>query len=167
MIEFVYKLFLGILVATTIGMGISTFYTGPTMPEYPSVPSQYANTEMPPAEQEKYDQDTRQYDARYERYADQNNDYQRNVAIIAIALSIIVLVVSLISLAKIDVLADGLLLGGVFTLLYGIFASFNSGDQKFIFVATLFGLVVALTLGYVKFVKPEQAAKAKRPKRKK
>lgn len=165
MIKFVYKLFLGILLATTIGMGIATFYDGPDTPEYPNQSSMHDSSKMTPAQQKDYNRQMQQYDQQYQRYEDLNKDYQRNVSLIAITLSVIVLIISLVALAKIDILADGLLLGGIFTLLYAIVMSFGSEDQKFIFVATLIGLVVALTLGYVKFVKPEQKAPPRKRKK--
>ena len=167
MIKFVYKLFLGVLLATTIGMGIATFYTSPKAPAYPDDLATYSSSEPTPAQQKKYDRQMQKYNRDYERFEDLNKDYQRNVSIIAIALSIVILIVSLVTLAKIDILADGMLLGGILTLLYAIIASFWTEDQKFIFVATLIGLIVALALGYIKFVKPEQKQKPSRSKRKK
>ena len=171
MITFVYKLFLGVLLATTIGMGISTFYPGPKAPEYPVDSAMQADENLTSAQQKQLDkklqESEQKYQQKYEKYEKLNRDYQRNVAIIAITFSIIILVISLVASAKLDILADGLLLGGILTLLYAITASFWTEDQKFIFISTLVGFIVALTLGYVKFVKPDQKQIPARTKRKK
>jgi hypothetical protein len=49
--------------------------------------------------------------------------------------------------------ADGLLLGGVFTLAYAVGRGFMA-DDKFRFVAVSVSLVIALVTGYLKFVRP-------------
>jgi len=160
-IKFVYKLFLGVLLAATIGMGIATFYPAPEMPKHPSDKYPHSSSEpsltgVPSPEQiEKQ----REYDEDYEQYNKQRERHDRNTAVIAVAVSLGLLLVSLTALTKIEIMADGVLLGGIFSLLYGIVRSFGSGDQKFIFVATLIGLIAALVLGYFKFVKSEELTK--------
>lgn len=159
MIKFIYKLFIGVLLATTIGMGIETFYQKPVMPEYPvekypynySGPVEEKSTLSPQSikEQQTYDREIREY-------TKEREIYDRNTAVIAVSLSLVILVLSLTVLAKLDVIADGLLLGGIFTLLYGIIRSFGSGEQGFIFVTTLVGLVTAVILGYIHFILPEK-----------
>lgn len=53
-------------------------------------------------------------------------------------------------------IADGVLLGGVLTLLYSIVRGFGSQDTMFRFVVVSIGLVIALLLGYIKFIKPNK-----------
>lgn len=159
MIQFIYKLFIGVLLATTIGMGIATFYPAPVMPEHPaekypySQPTKEHSTAAPAPEQIRKQEE---YDRKYRDYTQRQEHYSRNVALIAMGLSLAVLIVSLTVLTKADLIADGLILGGIFTLLYGIIGSFGSGEQKLIFLITLVSLLVVLVLGYIKFVKPEK-----------
>lgn len=97
---------------------------------------------------------------RFEReqwaYEVRSDRYNRNVALIAVSLAIVILVVSLVWLRHIFVLADGLLLGGIFTLLYGMARSFQSGETKFMFIVVTLGFIVALTLAYLKYIRPAQ-----------
>ena len=160
MIKFIYKLFIGVLLATTIGMGIATFYPDPKAPEYPTEKYPYSQAEKTPSPADIQEQQA--YDSKYKAFEVKRQQHSRNTALVAIALSLVILAISMTVLAKIDIFADGLLLGGIFTLLYGIIRSFGSGDQKFIFAATLIGLVAALVLGYLNFVKPKAPAEESR-----
>jgi len=68
------------------------------------------------------------------------------------------LVLSLTVLHKIEILTDGFLLGGLLTLLYAIVRGFGSDDNKFRFLMVTVGLIVALILGYIKFIRPKAAS---------
>jgi len=158
-IEIIYTIFLGIIIAVFVGLGISAFYNEPKYPEMPStlkvysVPVESPNDSTISADlvdkQEKYDKQV-------EDYQKNINDYNRNVSIIALIASIIALSVSLLLAQKLLVIADGVLLGGVFTLLYSVVRVFGSGDDKVRFLVVTVGLCVALTLGYIKFIRHEK-----------
>lgn len=155
MVKFVYSVFIGILLATCIGVGISAFYTAPKPPEYPITLSRPDTAEdLTPQDKEEH----RIYQEKMKEYDRQIAPYSRNVALIAVGLSIAVLVISLTMLSSIQMIADGLLLGSVFALIYGIIRSFGSGEQKFMFAIVTFGLIVAIFLGYIKFIKPASKA---------
>jgi hypothetical protein len=53
-------------------------------------------------------------------------------------------------------IADGILLGGVFTTIYGIIRGLMSEDTKFRFIIVTVGLIIALVLGYIKFIKNKE-----------
>lgn len=157
MLKFLYTLFIGLLLATCISVGISAFYEAPKAPEYPAETSVYDKpTEPTPADLEKQ----RQFERESKAYQEKEAVYNRNVSLIAVALALITLAVSLVLLKGVDIIGDGVMLGGVLTLLYGIVRSFGSDEQKFMFAVSLVGLIVALTLGYLKFSKPKVAATA-------
>ncbi|HSH17812.1 MAG TPA: hypothetical protein VK978_00360 [Candidatus Saccharimonadales bacterium] len=147
MIQVIYKLFLGILLATTAGMGIATFYSASEAPEYPAESITYN-------EEGRLSEAEHQYQQAATAHAEKQQTYDRNTAIIAILLSLVILTLSLTVLSKVDVIADGLIFGGILTLLYGIGRSFGSEEPRFIFIATLVGLATALVLGYLKFIRP-------------
>lgn len=79
--------------------------------------------------------------------------YNRNVSLIALVFSLVTLVIALGFAQKLTVIADGLLLGGVFTLLYSIGRGLASEDPQFRFIVTTVGLIIALVLGYLKFIR--------------
>ena len=63
----------------------------------------------------------------------------------------VVLAISLLLAEHLGVIADGLLLGGIFTLLYGVGRGMDTDSNKYRFLVATIGLAVTLVLGYVKF----------------
>ena len=94
-----------------------------------------------------------QYDREVKVFREKTKLYNRNVALIAIAASITTLLISLTLFKKILLIADGLLLGGVMTLVYSIIRGIASGDDKFRFIIVAISFVISLILGYIKLVK--------------
>jgi hypothetical protein len=54
-------------------------------------------------------------------------------------------------------IADGILLGGVFTTMYSIIRGLMSEDSQFRFLIVVIGLGIALALGYIKFIRPRES----------
>lgn len=149
-LRLVYTFFLGLLLAIFVGFGINTFYPGPEMPKYPSELNTYTNKEMT-REQEVVQ---RAYDKKMDTWNEEMKPYSRNVSIIAMAAALILLAISFIFEKKIRVIADGVMLGGLFTLLYAIIRGTMSADSKYVFAMVSLGLIIVLYLGYHRFVKP-------------
>ena len=156
--QLVYMLFLGIIIAVFFGLGIDTFYPGPKMPEYPTIletqdykTTPTTQTSEQNAAEVKYNKDLRQYDKEIKPYS-------RDVSIIAMVLAIAALVLSLTVLIRWEVIANGVLLGGVFTLGYSIIMGVQADDPKFRFAIISVGVVIAVVLGYVKFILPKKTA---------
>lgn len=160
-LKLVYAFFLGILLAIFIGVGIETFYPSPVYPEYPVELNTYGK-EMTDAQQ----QEQQAYDAATREYQDKLGPYSRNVSIIALVSSVVLLAVSLFMEKRlIKVVADGVMLGGLFMLLYSLIRGFEAQDSKYVFVVATVGVVVAIYLGYHRFVEPhEKKSVAKKTK---
>jgi enoyl-CoA hydratase/carnithine racemase len=62
---------------------------------------------------------------------------------------------------KIKILAEGIMLGGLFTLIYSIGRSFASEDAKYSFLVVSIGLVIVIYLGYHRFVRAPKPKTAK------
>ncbi len=152
MVKVLYKLFLGIMVALFIGFGISVFYPSPTAPDYPLELQNIKSDGMTPA-QEKINTD---YNNQQKTYQTDFTRYSRNVSATAIGFSVILLILASTVLLHVEIIGDGILLGGIFTLLYGIIRAFMSDSSKFQFGAVTVGLIVALILGYWKFLHLEE-----------
>lgn len=154
LIRYVYIVFIGVLLALFVGVGIAAFYPSPKNPEsqiYPTKSFYEPNlTSTESAELRRQDIEQQKV---WQKFNDETQEYNKNVSIIAVAAAILILIVSLTLVSKILILADGLLLGGVLTLLYSIGRGFGSNDEKFRFVVVTIGLIVALFLGYLKFIK--------------
>jgi hypothetical protein len=161
MLKFIYTIFIGVLFATLVGVGIAAFYPQPQAPEYnygttrPVVP----DSELTQEEQKKYEEQQAKYEAEYKVFQEKEKEYNRNVSIISLVIAIIALVVSLTLFKALFLIADGLLLGGVLTLLYSIVRGFAVDDNMFRFIVVAIGFIVAVTLGYIKFVPQEKLKK--------
>jgi hypothetical protein len=66
--------------------------------------------------------------------------------------------ISLVRSEQLRVLSNGLLLGGVFTMLYGVGWSLASGESWTRLIVIFFATGVTIALGYVKFVRQKGAA---------
>lgn len=150
LLKLIYTLFLALIIALFVGLGIDAFYPGPKSPEYPVELQSFKETcEATPEQktaQAKYDQEQKDY-------IKKSKPYNRNVSIISITSAILILIISLVLLSKIKMIADGILLGGVFTTVYGIIRGLMSEDTKFRFLIVTIGLIIALILGYIKFIR--------------
>lgn len=156
MLKVLYTVFLAILLAFFIGLGIEAFYPSPKPPEYPAA-LQYAGKAPSEfnAEQMKLQKG---YDDAQKDFTSKNSIVSRNTSVIATVFSVIILIFSLTLLLKISIMSDGFLLGGLLTLLYGIIRGFGSDNNKFRFLMVSVGLLVALVLGYIKFIRPKEGS---------
>jgi hypothetical protein len=162
MLKFIYAVFIGVLFATLVGVGIAAFYPSPKAPEYPA-PTRYDYPERPQteAERKKFEQQEAQHQKEYKVFQAKEQEYNRNVSIIALVAAVIALVVSLTLFRAIYIIADGLLFGGLLTLLYSIIRGFAVEDNIFRFIVVAIGFVIAITLGYIKFAPQEKEKKKK------
>lgn len=158
MLKVIYVLFLGLILTIAVGVGIAAFYPEPEAPSYPNTTGQSSAEQQ--AAQQKYDE-------QLSEHSESMSQYNRNVSLIVLGFALVFLILGLTLQAKADVLADGLLLGGLLTLLYSVIRGFNTDDTKYTFVLVTVGLGVALVLGYLKFVRPQTGPKQSKNKRKK
>ena len=153
MIKPLYTLFLSLLIVLFVGLGISAFYPGPKTPQYPieldAVKPDCEETIEQTTAREEFNQAQR-------KFMEESQPYNRNVSIISLVASIIILVLSLTLLTKIRMIADGMLLGGVFVTLYSIIRGLMSENSQFRFLIVTIGLIIAFVLGYIKFIRPKK-----------
>jgi hypothetical protein len=147
-----YIIAIGVLVAAFIGFGVETFYSTPSAPDYPSI-----NYSSEGRLSEEDNQKQKDFDKEQKIYQEQLSQHNQIASIILIVLAVFLLAVSILWLGKIEIIGDGLTLGGVLTLFYGIFRAILTQEEVFRFVAVGVGLFVILALTYWKFLKPAQA----------
>lgn len=158
LIKYVYIVFLGIILATFVGVGIAAFYKEPVYPETPASlkyarPYPEGNLSTPSAE---FIREQKAFDKESKKFQDDLAFYNRNVSMVSLGFSILMLILSLVFFKKIPVIADGLLLGGVLTLAYSVVRAFNTHDDIYRFLAVGAGLIISMVLGYIKFVAPQK-----------
>lgn len=152
-----YIVAIGILVAAFIGFGIETFYSTPDAPEYP-IGGEYKESGEPTAETRKKQDEFEKQQKDYEPVI---SKYNQNVAVIAIVLAVILLAGSIIGLSKLEIIGDGLTLGGVFTLFYGIIRAVASQEAVFRFIVVGIALLIVVSLTYWRFLRGSTLFKAK------
>lgn len=166
LVRYVYIVFVGILLAAFVGVGIAAFYHGPKYPDTPMelrFPQPGISTDATVSA--KQQQAQIEFDQKSQEFQKQNADYSRNVSIMALVAAVMMLVLSLTLLKQIPTIADGVLLGGVLTLGYSVVRGFGSNDDTVRFLVVAASLIVALVLGYIKFVRANPAIQgAKRKK---
>jgi hypothetical protein len=162
-LKLVYTFFLGLLLAIFVGVGINTFYESPQYPEYPNDFTAFRDdgpTKEQSAQEAEFDKQLRQHD-------ESAKPYNRNVSIITLVSAVALMAISLAFEKRIKQIADGIMLGGLFTLLYSLGRGFASEDSKYIFVAVTVSLAAVLYLGYHRFVRPDgKGSKPKKPSKK-
>jgi hypothetical protein len=102
-----------------------------------------------------------------ERYALQDasreaqRPWGRTTSIILMVTATLAMAVSLIRADQLPVISNGLLLGGVFTMLYGVGWIIATDVSKARFVVMAIALVITLALGYLRFVRSGKTAAEK------
>lgn len=152
-LNLIYTVFLGLIIAFFIGFGINTFYEPPTQPE---TAPYTVEDKAPTAEQQQAQNQA------WEEYQDKEQHYSRNVSMVALASAVILLVASFALEKRTHVIANGIMLGGLFTLLYSIIRGMISTDSKYTFIAITIGLAVVLYLGYRRFAHPGALAQTRK-----
>lgn len=152
--KIVYTFFLGALLALFVGMGIQTFYPGPDRPDYPVALQTGPRPDGPTAEDQEVE---RQFFQQLEQWREEQQDYNRDVGVMALVGAVLLLVLSLVLEKRNRVLTNGVMLGGLFTLFYAIGRSFASTETTMTFIAVGVGLVVVLVLGHRRFFQDRPA----------
>lgn len=79
--------------------------------------------------------------------------YNRNVSMLALGFAVTLLIISLLAQKHIKLIADGVMLGGLFTLLYSIGRGFASENNTYVFIVVSISLVLTLYLGFHRFLR--------------
>lgn len=157
LLKYVYTAFIGLLMALFIGIGIAAFYPSPVSPSADisyTKPAPYEPMSASQAAQLREENIKQQ--SIWREHELRNQQYNKNVAIMTAALAVFILALSLFLAKSLLVIADGLLFGALLTLIYSLIRSFGTSDFKFMFVVVSLGLIIAITLGYLKLIKPSK-----------
>ena len=149
MLKLLYSLAIALLVVAFVGFGISAFYPAP---DFPEPPAELEFVGQNPTDQEK--ELVLEQRQKEEVYQERFSDYNQVVSSIAIGVAVVLLVGSILWLSGLAVIGDGVTLGAVFTLFYGLIRAFMTDSEQFRFVAVAVGLAVVITLVYLRFVRP-------------
>jgi hypothetical protein len=167
-LQTLFAIFLGLMVTAFVGVGVYTFYPPPDkqyreqMVKLDRQQEAIRNSRPDPA----LTDDDR---ARIQKLVDERNKIQdvsrksgeawaSRTSIILVSLATIAMVIALVFVAQLPVISNGLLMGGVFTMLYGVAWVIASGTSTARFIVMTFALAITLALGYLRFVRRRASA---------
>lgn len=157
-LQAIFAMFLGIMIAFLVGVGVTTFHPNPadeTRDQLIALYQQQDATRMADT-----DPAVQQQITALEQVAQaQEQEWAATTGVIVIVCATVLLAAA-VGLATVEsawVFSTGLLLGGIFTMLYGVGVSMMSGQSLTRFFALIVALVVAGGLGYVRFVRVGKA----------
>lgn len=162
-LQVIFSFFLGLMVLAFIGVGVNTFYPSPAE-QYQqrqqdlSQRMERLNVKQPTGsltatEQAQLIRLQDAQNALQKRQDAAMKDWARVTSIIVVLFATVVMGVSLLLSEQLRVLSNGLLLGGIFTMVYGCGWVIFSGNSLARFVVITFALLVTIGLGYLKFVR--------------
>jgi hypothetical protein len=166
----IFSFFLGLMLTAFAGVGVYTFYPPPD--EFNTQIRELNRREemirdSRPADQLTEEDRVQIREVNEERYALQDalreaqRPWGRTTSIILMVTATLAMAVSLIRADQLPVISNGLLLGGVFTMLYGVGWIIATDVSKARFVVMTIALGITLILGYVRFVRIGKTAVGK------
>lgn len=167
-LQTLFAIFLGLMVTAFVGVGVYTFYPPPD--------KQYRDQIIALDRQQEAIRNSRpdvaltaDDRARVQKLVDARNKIQdvsrksseawaSRTSIILVSLATVAMVIALVAVAQLPVISNGLLMGGVFTMLYGVGWVIASGTSTARFIVMTFALAITLALGYLRFVRRRASA---------
>lgn len=133
MLQVIYSFFLGLVVVGFVGVGTNTFYPYPKAPE-----GEFAD---------------------FDRYYALTSTWSVNTSMIRVIIATVILLVSLVGSERYAVIANGLLLGGLFTMIYAVGLSAFSDASLSRFVIIGVALLIAVSIGWMRFTRVRTASR--------
>lgn len=158
----IFSFFLGLMLTAFVGVGVYTFHPPPTQfdEEIRNLGrrEQAVRTARGPNELTSADRDTlqaleRRRDELTDAAAAARKPWGRSTSIILILFATIAMAVSLIRADQLPVISNGLLLGGLFTMVYGVGWIIVTDTSIGRFLVMTIALAITLALGYARFVR--------------
>jgi hypothetical protein len=163
----IFSFFLGLMLTAFVGVGVYTFHPPPEQFDHQirdlSRREQTIRASRPPNELTPQDRDQIQdIDRQREKLVDAATEarkpWGRSTSVILIIFATLAMAVSLVRADQLPVISNGLLLGGLFTMLYGVGWTVVSDTSITRFLVMTAALVITLGLGYVRFVRRAAAS---------
>jgi hypothetical protein len=152
-LKIVFTLFIGVMVALFVGFGIEAFYPAPPYPN--DLEIIYAK-EMTEAQQATAQALQTAYDEAVKLH-------NQITSIVVTAVAVIIMFVSMFLEKRNITLTNGLLLGGLFTLIYGSGVGFSAGSAMITFITVAVGLAAVIVVGVRRFNPARDARQAAKP----
>jgi len=158
----IFSFFLGLMLAAFVGVGVYNFHSPPeqfdsqirdlTRREQTIRDSRPLN-ELEASDRDQIREINRQRNDLTDAAEKARKPWVRSTSIILMVFATLTMAVSLVRAGQLPVISNGLLLGGVFTMLYGVGWIVVSETSITRFLVMTAGLLTTLGLGYLRFVR--------------
>lgn len=169
-LQIIFSFFLGLMVAAFVGVGVYTFYPQPELKYQQKLQELYRQqediqnfkdpTKITPAERTRLRVIQKEIRGLEDKQTKSRETWGRVTSIILITFATAVMSISLIRADQLPVISNGLMLGGVFTMVYGVGWIVATGTSYARFAVMTVALVITLGLGYLRFVRGRKAVAA-------
>lgn len=155
-LKIIYAVFLGLMVAFFVGFGIDAFF-----PE-PIYPTAINDLYMQAGDKAITPELQAQITALENAFQSEQQVNNRIVSIIVTIAAVIFLGLSLVFEKRSLVLANGIMLGGLFALVYGVARGLGAQDSMITFITVGVGLAAVVLIGLRRFSHAREATTAPR-----
>lgn len=169
-LQTIFGFFLGLMVTSFIGVGVYTFYPPPDRPyrdqivqlnrQQQEIRTAKPDNELTAGEREQIQALQREINSAEDHIRLSSEGWGRRTSIILIAFATLAMAVSLLKAVQLPVISNGLLLGGVFTMIYGVGWVIATDSSTLRFFVMTAALAITLGLGYVRFVRQQNRGPA-------
>lgn len=162
-LQTIFAIFLGLMVTAFAGVGLYTFYPSPDQAftervlalnrQELAIRNAVAPDELSADDRRRIQQIQDELARIEDTQRGARERWGRRTSIALIALATLAMVLSLVRGVQLPAISNGLLLGGVFTMVYGVgWIIVTDGSMARFFVVTA-ALAITLALGYLRFVR--------------
>ena len=158
----IFSFFLGLMLTAFVGVGVYTFHPPPEQFDEQirnlgrreqAIREARAPNELTIADRDSLRAIERRRNELTDAALAARKPWGRSTSIILIVFATLAMVVSLIRADQLPVISNGLLLGGLFTMLYGVGWIIATDTSVGRFAVMTIALLITLALGYVRFVR--------------
>lgn len=162
-LQTIFSFFLGLMVTAFVGVGVYTFHPPPHEVVLEEIQELNREEErvrgvrpvenLTEADRDRIQALNEERNRLNDRVEVLRRAWGRSTSIALIAFATLVMAVSLVRSDQLPVISNGLLLGGVFTMVYGVgwIVATDASTARFAVISA--ALVITLGLGYVRFVR--------------
>lgn len=173
-LQLIFSFFLALLLTVLIGAGVWTFYPdplGPNSPKQERLEELFKQQERLNISTGKGGEATAQQQAELRRVQDEidkindemadiRSSWAINTSIILLTFATMLMAISLFLPEHLKVFSNGVLLGGLFTVIYGTGWSFAGGNSRARFFVILVAVLLAVAFGYLRFIRGRKQREA-------
>lgn len=162
MLRTIFAFFLGLMLTAFVGVGVYTFHPPPDRSDKEirdlgrkeqALREAHAPNELTSADRDSLQAIERRRNELIDAAAAARIPWTRTTSITLIIVATLSMAASLVGADRLHVISSGLLLGGVFTMLYGVGWIIATDNSVARFVVITIALAITLALAYARFVR--------------